>query len=82
MEREMIKTLGFVVNDIICEVQAGQYSKFHDTLSYEDKIIINRVVFENFSILLIYGLIIYQVIVLYRKRKIAADITAEAAVES
>ena len=32
--------------------------------------------------MLIYGLVIYQVIVLYRQRKIADDITAEAALES
>ena len=65
---------------------AGRFSdevnQFHDAIPYENKMQIYRVAFDCISKLLIYGLIIYQVIVLYRKRKIAADITAEAAVES
>ncbi|MBO4458576.1 MAG: helix-turn-helix transcriptional regulator [Butyrivibrio sp.] len=52
-------------------------NQFHDGLTFQRKLYIYRSLLIMVSELLICGLIIYQVIVLYRKRKIAADIAEE-----
>ena len=60
---------------------AGRFNEanqFHDAIPYQDKLFIYRVAFGCVSVLLICGMIIYQVVTLHRKRKIASEITADA----